>query len=218
MTGKVVPVTTGGTALIHNIYCIGRNYAEHAAELNNPLPAEPVIFLKSLGSLRLPEEAGRIAFPDETFHHEAELLLLIGRGVERASDCDWKAVSHIGLGLDLTRREVQNGLKEKGLPWTRAKSFLGSAVVAPLIPAAEFQEKNSIRFSFSVNGLLKQEGDTAMMLFKVESLLAALLRLHPLEPGDLIFTGTPKGVGPLKAGDRFQLAFKETKHAFDGVL
>jgi 2-keto-4-pentenoate hydratase/2-oxohepta-3-ene-1,7-dioic acid hydratase in catechol pathway len=218
MTGYSVPTIAGGTAIINNIYCIGRNYAEHAAELNNPLPAEPVVFLKTLASLRLPGESGRIAFPDETFHHEAEMVLLVGQRIERPEDCRWERISHVGLGLDLTRREVQNSLKEKGLPWARAKSFRGSAVVAPLIPATEFRDKSSIQFTFSVNGDLKQDGDTAMMLFKVEQLLAALLQLHPLAPGDLIFTGTPKGVGPLRAGDRFQLAFKATKHAFDGVL
>src|SRR5690606_7259486 len=107
---------------------------------------------------------------------------------------------------------------EKGLPWTRAKSFQGAAVVSGLIAASAFHDKQSIRFRFSVNGALRQEGDSALMLFSVEKILAALLALHPLEPGDLIFTGTPKGVGPLKRGDRFELAFVSPQHVFAGEL
>lgn len=217
--GYVAKTLAGEAVTIGSIYCIGRSYAEHAAELNNPVPQEPVIFLKSTASLRGVADPGRIAFPDETFHHEAEVVLVMGKDISSAEDCHWGAVSHVALGLDLTRRGVQQSLKEKGLPWTTAKSFLGSAVLSPLVPADMVKNKDSILFQLTVNDELRQDGDTSMMIFKVEALLKALLRLHPLEKGDVIYTGTPKGVGPLKAGDRFQLSFTEIPEArFSGVL
>lgn len=210
---------TGELVTIGSIYCIGRSYAEHAVELNNPVPQEPVIFLKSAASLRGMADQGRIAFPDETFHHEAEVVLVIGKSVTCEEDCSWNSVSHVALGLDLTRREVQQHLKEKGLPWTTAKSFLGSAVLSPLVPVESVKNKSGILFQLTVNDELRQDGDTSMMLFKVEVLLKALLKLHPLEKGDVIYTGTPRGVGPLKAGDRFQLSFTDIPEAkFSGVL
>jgi 2-keto-4-pentenoate hydratase/2-oxohepta-3-ene-1,7-dioic acid hydratase in catechol pathway len=215
---KQIRYVSGGTGDVHNIYCIGRNYAEHAAELNNPLPEEPVVFLKSGASLRHLEEAGVIAFPDESFHHEAELVLYIGKRVEDPKDCDWSAVSHLALGLDLTRREVQNELKQKGLPWTRAKSFRGSAIVSSFVEKDLLDFKRGIEFELKVNDDVRQVGQTTMMLFGIEAMLTSLLRLHPLEKGDLIFTGTPKGVGPLRLGDRIELSFKGTKFLFKGQL
>jgi 2-keto-4-pentenoate hydratase/2-oxohepta-3-ene-1,7-dioic acid hydratase in catechol pathway len=203
---------------VQNIYCIGRNYAEHAAELNNPLPDEPVIFLKSIASLRSLDEAGKIAFSEETFHHEAELVLYVGKTIEDEKDCNWSAVSHLALGLDLTRRDVQNEMKQKGLPWTRAKSFLGSAVVSAFINKDALDYKANIEFELKINGDLRQSGQTNMMLFNIEAMLSALVKLHPLEKGDLIFTGTPKGVGPVRRGDKIELSFKGTTFQFAGHL
>jgi 2-keto-4-pentenoate hydratase/2-oxohepta-3-ene-1,7-dioic acid hydratase in catechol pathway len=200
------------------IYCVGRNYAEHAAELNNPVPGEPVIFTKLPHALRLPEEAGRLAFPEETFHHEAELVVLLGRDVPRGAQAGWESVRAAGLGIDLTRREVQNGLKSKGLPWTIAKSFEGSAIVAPLLPLALFTEPEATSFELAVNGETRQRGDTREMLFKLPVILTHLATLGPLAAGDLIFTGTPKGVGPLKRGDRFTLRLLDPARAWDGTL
>lgn len=216
--GYQVELAAGGRTIIHNIYCIGRNYAEHAAELNNPLPKEPVVFLKSLASLRALMDSGVNAFPGETFHHEAELILLIGKEITNERQCQWSSISHVGLGLDLTRREVQNDLKEKGLPWTRAKSFAGSAIVAPLLATELLKDRNKIEFSFSINGQERQRGNSSMMLFKIEQILVSLLQLHPLRPGDLIFTGTPKGVGPIKSGDLMQLDLSGLEYSFSGVL
>jgi 2-keto-4-pentenoate hydratase/2-oxohepta-3-ene-1,7-dioic acid hydratase in catechol pathway len=215
---KQIEFLTGGKGLVQNIYCIGRNYAEHAAELNNPLPDEPVVFLKSGASLRGLEESGVIAFPEETFHHEAELVLYIGKRIEEANDCNWSAVSHLALGLDLTRRDVQNELKQKGLPWTRAKSFRGSAVVSAFIAKDELDYQANIEFDLKINGEMRQSGQTKMMLFNIEAMLSTLLKLHPLEKGDLVFTGTPKGVGPVRRGDKIELTFKGTKYHFAGQL
>ena len=215
---KQIEFLSGGNGSVQNIYCIGRNYAEHAAELNNPLPDEPVVFLKSVASLRGLGEAGVIGFPDETFHHEAELVLYIGKTVVESKDCNWNAVSHLALGLDLTRREVQNEMKQKGLPWTRAKSFLGSAVVSAFVEKEALDYKKSIEFELKINGDLRQSGQTSMMLFNIEAMLSTLVKLHPLEAGDLVFTGTPKGVGPVRRGDKIDLAFKGTKYQFVGQL
>jgi 2-keto-4-pentenoate hydratase/2-oxohepta-3-ene-1,7-dioic acid hydratase in catechol pathway len=212
-----VQIHHGGLLPISNIYCIGRNYAEHAAELNNPVPGEPVVFLKSSAALR-PLADGPLAFEDETFHHEAELVLLIGLPVELGAKPGWPCVRALGLGIDLTRREVQSGLKTKGLPWTTAKSFAGSALVTDFLPLGDFPNPDEIRFTLKVNGEEKQRGITTDMLFKVPVILEHLARHNALLPGDLVFTGTPKGVGPLKRGDALELAFVEPEVRFRGKL
>ncbi len=208
----------GGPAVpVPNIYCIGRNYAEHAAELNNPVPGEPVVFLKSTGALR-PLAAGALAFAGETFHHEAEVVLLIGKDVALGEAPGWAAVRALGLGLDLTRREVQSGLKAKGLPWTTSKSFAGSALVSEFVPCGKFADPEDLRFTLKVNGEERQAGVTSDMLFKVPVILAHLARHQRLMPGDLVYTGTPKGVGPIKQGDLIELAFVEPALSFKGRL
>lgn len=200
------------------IYCVGRNYAEHAAELNNPIPSAPVIFTKTPHALRLPEEAGKIAFADETFHHEAELVVLLGDTIARGQKAEWRAIAAIGLGIDLTRREVQNSLKSQGLPWTIAKSFEGSAIVAPLLPLASYSDLDHISFELAVNGETRQRGNSADMLFKIPTILSYLASLGPLQTGDLVFTGTPKGVGPIRRGDRFALRLLKPERIWQGVL
>lgn len=212
-----IQIQGGKAVAVSNIYCIGRNYAEHAAELNNPVPGEPVVFLKSTGALR-PLAGDELAFAGETFHHEAEVVLLIGQVVGLGESPGWAAVEALGLGLDLTRREVQSGLKAKGLPWTTAKSFAGSALVSEFLPLARFQNKDQLHFTLKVNGEERQRGGTSDMLFKVPTILAHLARHQRLMPGDLVFTGTPKGVGPLQQGDAFELAFGEPAVVFLGKL
>jgi 2-keto-4-pentenoate hydratase/2-oxohepta-3-ene-1,7-dioic acid hydratase in catechol pathway len=199
------------------IYCIGRNYAEHAAELNNPVPGEPVVFLKSDAALRACNSPA-LAFPAESFHHEAELVLRVARDAALGSAGSWDLIDEVALGLDLTRREVQSGLKAKGLPWTTAKSFAGSAVVTDFIPLKSLPDRDAVHFTLKVNGEERQRGDTREMLFKVPVILSFLLSLNELRKGDLIYTGTPKGVGPLKKGDAFELAFTEIGKRFSGTL
>lgn len=200
-----------------NIYCIGRNYAEHAAELGNQVPEEPVVFIKATSSLR-PLSAGPLAFADETFHHEAELVLKIGTAVPLNAEADWSVVDSVALGIDLTRREVQNRLKAKGLPWTIAKSFAGSAIVGDFVARERFSNLDTIHFAFDVNGERRQTGDSSLMIFKVPVLLEYLATLSPLIPGDLVFTGTPAGVGPLRKGDRLKLSFLDVGVTMAGVL
>ena len=204
--GKASPV------IVRNIYCIGRNYAEHARELGNAVPTEePLIFMKSTASLRAPGDTGVIAF-DEEFHHEVELVGLVGSHVkigtlESGNELD--ALKALGLGLDLTRRGVQSELKKKGHPWTTAKSFAGSAVVGPLAPLDGTFDPDDLSFNLTVNGLERQSGHVNQMIFDVPTQLRYLNSFLDLLPGDLVFTGTPSGVGAFRKGDRFEMAFGE---------
>jgi len=200
------------------IWCIGRNYAAHAKELGNEVPSEPVVFLKAASCRRglAPEP---LAFPEESVHHELELVLHVGSPVPLGTDPGWAAVAAVSLGLDLTRRAVQSACKAKGLPWTAAKSFAGSAVVGPAVPLADIGEPDALAFHLDVDGERKQSGRIADALFDVPSILRHLARLAPLAPGDLVFTGTPPGVGPIRVGQRFDLTLVgATTHRWSGQL
>jgi 2-keto-4-pentenoate hydratase/2-oxohepta-3-ene-1,7-dioic acid hydratase in catechol pathway len=197
---------------VRNIFCIGRNYVEHALELDNPVPKEePVIFLKSSSALSpwSPSTAS-MAFSDEVFHHEIEVVLLVGEHVPLGSlsaGNETSCVQGVGLGLDLTRRGKQSELKQKGLPWTLAKSFAGAARVTPLAPIADAGDLRELSFELEVNGEVKQTGHCKQMIFNIPSQLRYLNSFLPLSPGDLIFTGTPAGVGPLRKGDSMRMRF-----------
>ena len=202
---KPTPVT------VRNIYCIGRNFAAHARELGNEVPkGEPVIFLKSSAALRGLNDETALAFAGERFHHEIEMVVLIGSDVPLNSmqvGSEEKCVEAIGLGLDLTRRGVQTKLKEKGHPWTTAKSFAGSAIVSPMTQVDGSFDLGDVAFELNVEGELRQAGHVNQMIFDVPFQLRFINTLVPLLRGDLIFTGTPSGVGDLIQGDRFTMSF-----------
>lgn len=202
---------------VGTVYAIGRNYAAHARELGNEVPEDPVVFLKARTSLR--GLTGPIAF-QESFHHEVELVLRLGQAVPLGGQAGWEAVHAAALGLDVTRREVQNRCKEKGLPWVPAKSFAGSAVVGPFLPLSQLGDPEALRFSLEVGGSRRQEGALTHMVFPVPVLLRYLASLCPLEEGDLVFTGTPEGVGPIRPGDPFRMTLlaQTGTHSWDGVL
>ena len=207
-----------------NIYCIGRNYAAHAIELNNAVPTEePVIFMKSNAALRGLEDE-RLAFSDETFHFEAELVLLVGEHVPLgalAAGRELECLKAAGLGLDLTRRGKQSELKAAGLPWTLSKSFEGSAIVGPMLPLDDNFALEETSFELKVNGKVRQTGHVDRMIFSMPFQLRYLNASTALLPGDLLFTGTPEGVGELVKGDRFSLRFLSGpayKRVFAGVL
>ncbi len=187
-----------------NIYCVGRNYAEHAKELGNEVPSEPVLFLKAPSSLRS-LKGSELAFSSESFHHELELCLLIGDKVMSKSELTPSCLAGLALGLDLTRRPVQDQLKKKGLPWCIAKSFQGSAILSHFVSAKGI-DLQDIDLQLAVNGETRQAGHTRDMIFPCLSILSYLLDYAPLYPGDLIFTGTPSGVGPLKQGDLIRVS------------
>lgn len=181
------------------LICIGRNYGEHAKELGNAVPDEPVVFLKPEsaliplgGPIRLP------AFSSDV-HHEIELVFSIARRNGQAF------ADRVTIGLDLTARDVQQALKAKGLPWEKAKAFDGSAYVADAFTAVEsFPAGHHVEFMLKKNGHVAQSGHSGQMIFDVPSLIAHVERYMRLETGDLLFTGTPAGVGPLRPGDRLE--------------
>jgi acylpyruvate hydrolase len=181
------------------IVCIGRNYSEHARELGNAIPDEPVVFLKPPTAL-IPH-GGPIRLPafSKDVHHEIELVYSLRRHNGRAE------ADRVTIGLDLTARDVQQELKSKGLPWEKAKAFDGSAYVAEVFSAVEsFPAGTHIDFMLKKNGHVVQSGHSGQMVYDVPALIAHVERYMQLENGDLLFTGTPAGVGPLQPGDRLE--------------
>lgn len=191
---------------ISNIFCIGRNYAAHVAELGNQLEEEPLVFLKPTSALSL--NGQQIVLPDYSadVHHECELVLLIGKGGDDIAAAD--ALSHVaayGIGLDLTARDVQSEAKKGGKPWTKAKGFRHAACVSDFVAASRVDASQPFTFSLQVNGETRQQGDTSLMLYPLATLISHLSQLYGLSAGDLIYTGTPQGVAALHAGDVLHL-------------
>lgn len=181
------------------LICIGRNYGEHAKELGNTVPDEPVVFLKPPSAL-IPQ-GGPIRLPafSNDVHHEIELVYSIVRKNGHAQ------ADRVTIGLDLTARDLQQDLKVKGLPWEKAKAFDGSAYVGNAFTAVEsFPAGHHIEFMLKKNGHVVQSGHSGQMLFGVSTLITHVERYMALETGDLLFTGTPAGVGPLRPGDRLE--------------
>ena len=202
---------------VGTIYCIGRNYLEHARELGNTPPEdEPVVFLKSASSLR-GLSPSPIAYRDSELHYEAELVVRIGKIIPLGClDAGWDAVDAIGLGLDLTHRKKQQDLKRKGLPWTVAKSFLGATILSPMIHTDTLNGRTDFEFMFFLEGNKKQHGYTKDMIYSIPKILSFLASINILHPGDLIFTGTPAGVGPICIGQRFSLQLTDPNRIWDG--
>ncbi|PIQ22820.1 MAG: 2-hydroxyhepta-2,4-diene-1,7-dioate isomerase [Cytophagales bacterium CG18_big_fil_WC_8_21_14_2_50_42_9] len=197
------------------ILAIGRNYAEHIAELKNETPDEPVIFFKP--DTALLKNNDPFYYPDYTqdIHHEVELILRISKeGKNISSQFAPKYYDAIGLGIDFTARDLQTKAKNKGLPWTLAKGFNGSAPVSEFLPLSDFPDLKNINFKLLVNGEEKQAGNSSMMLNTFNDMIAYMSRFITLKKGDIIFTGTPKGVGPVQIGDRLE-GFIEDKKLLD---
>lgn len=195
------------------IFAIGRNYAEHIQELNNERPAEPVIFTKpDTAIVRNNAPFYHPSFSTDV-HHEVELVLRIckeGKNIDEKYA--GKYYDAIGVGIDFTARDLQTKLKEKGLPWDIAKGFNGSAPISDkFIPVTEFKDLKNIRFKLEVDGQQKQLGNTSMLLFSFEYIISYLSKFFTLRPGDLIFTGTPKGVGPVAVGNKLSAYIEDEK-------
>jgi acylpyruvate hydrolase len=187
------------------IIAVGRNYSEHAKELNNPVPAVPVIFMKpDTAVLRDNKPVYHTDF-SEDIHHEIELVLKVCKeGRHIAEKFAGNYFDEIGLGIDFTARDVQQRHKEKGLPWELAKSFDNSAPVSAFIPRSRFPDLYDISFHLDLNGKTVQSGHTKDLLFSFERLIAFVSQFITLKKGDLIFTGTPSGVGRVSVGDRLE--------------
>ena len=194
---------TGEEVLVRNIYCIGRNYVEHAKELNQSVPNEPFFFQKSLPSLNISDT---IYLPvNREIHYEVEIVLLIGKsGISQSVDDSLSFINGFTIGIDLTDRNFQNMLKEKQLPWLLSKSFLGSAVVSEFI-----DEEISDNFWIKINGKSRQESNYDNMIFSFQDQIHYLSNKIPLMVGDLIFTGTPSGVGILNKDDDVKIGYGE---------
>ncbi|MCD6017497.1 MAG: 2-hydroxyhepta-2,4-diene,7-dioate isomerase [Bacteroidetes bacterium] len=187
------------------IICIGRNYAEHAKELNNAIPTEPVFFMKPDTALLKDGEA--FYYPDFTkdLHHEIEIVLKISKvGKHIKQEFAHKYYDEIGLGIDFTARDLQTKAKEKGLPWEKAKAFDGSAPIGKFVSKNLFTELSDISFELKINDESKQIGNTKDLLFSFDQIIAYVSQFVTLKVGDLIFTGTPEGVGPVNIGDKLQ--------------
>ncbi|MCR5862994.1 fumarylacetoacetate hydrolase family protein [Flavobacterium sp. J372] len=184
------------------IICIGRNYADHIKELENERPDEPVIFMKPDTAVVQKQFPFVIPEFSNDVHHEVEVLVKINK-VGKYIDAKFahKYYDEIGLGIDFTARDVQAKLKDKGLPWEKAKAFDGSAVVGDFLPKTEFADLQNINFELTNNGEVVQQGNTSLMLWKIDELVAYASQYFTLRTGDIIFTGTPKGVAAVKEGD-----------------
>jgi 2-keto-4-pentenoate hydratase/2-oxohepta-3-ene-1,7-dioic acid hydratase in catechol pathway len=187
------------------IIAIGRNYTEHAKELNNSVPAEPVFFMKP--DTAIIKDNKPFFYPDFTknLHFETEIVLKIGRvGKNIGENFAPRYFKEIGIGIDFTARDIQDKCKEKGLPWEIAKAFDGSAPISRFVPVEKYADIHTLNFHLDINGTTVQKGNTRDMIFSFEKLISHVSKYVTIKIGDLIFTGTPAGVGAVKIGDRLQ--------------
>lgn len=195
------------TAPVHvgKLLCIGRNYADHAAEMDQDVPEEPMVFLKPASALIRTGEAVRLPPQSREVHHEVELVAVIGTQAKNISEEN--ALDHVcafAVGLDMTARDLQAQAKARRHPWSVAKGFDTFAPLGPLTPASEIDNPQDLALRLSVNGERRQHASTQRLIFPVRELVAYCSRIFTLSPGDLLYTGTPSGVGPVEAGDELE--------------
>jgi acylpyruvate hydrolase len=185
------------------IICIGQNYLEHIKELNSEIPGEPVFFLKPDTSLLLDNKPFYLPDFSNDIHHEVEIVLKINRvGKNIAENFAHKYYQEIAVGIDFTARDIQRNQKTKGLPWEKAKAFDFSAPLGKFVSKSKFSQMNNIGFHLDINGKTVQKGNTSDLLFSFDTVIAFISKFITLKIGDLIYTGTPVGVGPVKIGDK----------------
>ena len=194
------------------IICIGRNYSDHAKELNNPIPKEPVIFLKPDTALIHKNEPFFIPDHSKEIHHEVELVIKIMRiGKNITENFANKYYDEIGIGIDFTARDVQQEHKSKGLPWEKAKAFDGSAPLGKFLDKNSFDNINDLDFRLEKNGEIVQQGNSKDMLFSFDQIIANVSKYFTLKIGDLIYTGTPAGVGKVAVDDQLECYIQDQK-------
>ena len=192
-----------------SIFCIGRNYVAHAQELGNEVPTSPVIFMKPSASLLAEGKNFNIPSFTKDLHYEGELVLRVskqGKNLKAVNVIDY--CDAITVGIDFTARDLQAKLKEKGLPWEKAKAFDDSAVLGKWVPLTSTILDQPIRFSLHKNATVVQDGDSSLMIFSLATILESITEYFTIYPGDLIYTGTPVGVGPTLKGDVFEGYFE----------
>ena len=184
------------------LICIGRNYINHIAELKNEKPSDPVVFIKPDTAILLKKQPFFIPDYSKIIQHEVEVIVKINRvGKYIESKFAHKYYDHIGLGIDFTARDLQQKLKASGLPWEKAKAFDGSAVVGKWAPKSTFESLENLSFSLKKNDVVVQSGNTQQMIWGIDTVIAYVSQFFTLKIGDIIFTGTPAGVGQVQAGD-----------------
>jgi 2-keto-4-pentenoate hydratase/2-oxohepta-3-ene-1,7-dioic acid hydratase in catechol pathway len=187
------------------IFAIGMNYLEHTKELNNPVPSEPVFFMKP--DTAIIRNNKPFFYPDfsENLHYETEIVLKINRVGKNISErFAHRYYTEIGIGIDFTARDIQKKCREKGLPWEIAKAFDGSAPLGKFVPKEQLTNVHNLKFHLDINGVTVQSGNSHDMIFSFEKIIAHISKYITIKMGDLIFTGTPAGVGPVKIGDHLQ--------------
>ena len=194
------------------LICIGRNYTEHIKELENEKPTDPVVFLKPDTAILLKKQPFFIPEFSSDVHHEVEILVKINR-VGKYIDKKFahKYYNEIGIGIDFTARDLQAQLKAKGLPWEKAKAFDGAAVIGNWLPKSDFKNVNNINFSLQKNEETVQQGNTSHMLWKIDEIIEYVSKYFTLKIGDIIFTGTPAGVGKVVANDKLKGYIEDKK-------
>ena len=196
------------------IICIGRNYAKHIEELQNERPDEPEVFLKPDSAILLKQHPFVIPEFSSDIHHEIELIVKISKvGKYIEPKFAHKYYDEIGVGIDFTARDLQQKLKDKGLPWEKAKAFDGSAVIGDFISKKVFSSLESLNFELSNNGKTVQKGNSSLMLWKIDELISYVSQYFTLKIGDIIFTGTPEGVAAVKSNDILE-GYLEDKKLF----
>lgn len=200
--GTIQLIEGGKSIRPGKIVCLGRNYSEHIKELGNDIPDKPIIFIKPSTSI-LPD-GGTIIIPDYSCdcHHEIELAVLIGKtGKEIEEEAAFEHVAGYGVAIDLTLRDTQSQQKTKGLPWEIAKGFDTACPLSDFVPAEMVPDPHTLTLTLTVNGKLRQNGNTGLMMRKIPQMIAEISAIFTLEEGDIILTGTPAGVGPIVRGD-----------------
>lgn len=200
------------------LICIGRNYTEHIKELDNEKPVDPIIFLKPDTAILLKNQPFFIPDFSNDVHHEVEILVKINKlGKHIDKKFAPKYYNEIGLGIDFTARDLQGQLKSKGLPWEKAKSFDGAAVIGEWMPKSKFENVDDINFSMSKNDEIVQRGNTSFMLWKIDELIEYVSKYFTLKIGDIIFTGTPAGVAKVVANDKLK-GYIENQEMFSIIV
>lgn len=184
------------------LICIGRNYVKHIEELGNERPSEPVIFMKPDSAILLKQHPFVIPEFSNDIHHEIEVIVKINK-IGKYIDTKFahKYYDEISVGIDFTARDLQQKLKDKGLPWEKAKAFDGSAVIGEFVSKSKYKSMENLNFELTNNGKPVQKGNTAMMLFKIDEIIAHISQFFTLKIGDIIFTGTPEGVAAVAEND-----------------
>lgn len=188
------------------VVCVGRNYADHAKELNNPIPTVPLLFIKPASSVVRMDQPFRLLRNLGEVHFETELAILIGETLSGVDEAEaLSGIAGVGVALDLTLRDLQSELKKAGQPWEKAKSFDGACPMSSFLPIGQIDDLQNIQIRLTLNGEVRQDGNSALMLNPVLALISYITTFFTLQPGDVVITGTPAGVGPVRPGDKLSV-------------